>query len=163
MRRAFTFVEMMISVSLLAVIILFLYTSLSKLQQGNRFYASKLEQVEEKSKLIKTLYLDLSLAKKGSLSVISKDKYYDILLMQTKHSVHQRIMPYVGYIVSKEGFFRIESSKKLNYPLSSEIDMLVDMLSEVKNFRVYISRGHALVDIDDGGDKMLLKVRLLNY
>jgi len=162
MRRAFTLLEMMIAISILAIIMLFLYESLSKLQQGNRFYEQKLQNVEFEQTFVKTLYLDLALAQKKSLEVISKDKQYDILLMQTQHSIHKRIMPYVGYLISEEGLFRVESSQKLNYPLQLGTEMLVDKLGKIEKFRIYRTSTHTLVNIKIDSKDTIFKTRLIN-
>lgn len=163
MRRGFTLLELLIAVSLLSIIMLYLYQSLSTLQEGNRFYGETLKQVNREQKLLKVLYLDLALSEKGSVTVVDEDRNHDIVLMQTAHSIHHRIMPYVGYVINQHGLFRIESSQELTYPLRGDEEMQIDPLGAFDHFRVYRTKTHFLVDIWPlEGEQQLFKVRGYN-
>lgn len=156
MKRAFTLIEMLIAVALLSVITLFLYQTYASLQHSNRFYGEELSEASREQKLRKTIYLDLSLSMPGSVTLINIDKNADVLIMQSSHSVHRRIMPYVAYLVKDDHLMRIESSEKLVYPLSGEEEMVIDDLEEIKTFRVFQKENSFLVHLEEADKKMLL-------
>ena len=164
LNRAFTLLEMLIAITIFSLIVLYLYQSLSTLNSTNRFYGEKLNSMSHDQKLLKTIYLDLSTAVIRTVNIINEDPFTDIVLMQTAHSVHRRIMPYVGYIIKEGELFRIESSQKLSYPLSIENEMVVDELGQIQHFRLYSSPTHFLLDYrSHSKEPRLLKIRALNY
>jgi len=156
MKRAFTLIEMLIAISLLSVITIFLYQTYSSLQHSNRFYGEELSEASREQKLRKTIYLDLSLSMPDSIKLINIDKNADVLIMQSSHSVHQRIMPYIAYLIKDDHLMRIESSQKLFYPLSGEEEMVIDDLEEVKTFRVFQKESSFLVHLEQKDKKMIL-------
>lgn len=163
LKRGFTLIELMISITILSVIMLFLYQSLASLRSSNTFYGDRLSAIADQQKLLKALYLDFALSAPGSVSIQNLDSHGDMVMMQTSHSVHQRIMPYVGYIFNDEELFRIESSQKFAYPLFGDEEMVVDSLGAVNHFRLYRSRTHFLLDMQrEGEQSVLFKIRALN-
>jgi len=156
MKRAFTLIEMLIAVGLLSVITLFLYQTYASLQHSNRFYGEELSEASREQKLRKTIYLDLSLSMPDSIKLINIDKNSDVLIMQSSHSLHRRIMPYIAYLVKEDHLMRIESSQELFYPLSGEEEMVIDDLEEVRTFRVFQTEGSFLVHLEEADKKMIL-------
>lgn len=161
--KAFTLLEMLIAIVIFTLISIFLYRSLSTVNSTNRFYGQQLNRISYEQKLLKTLYLDLSMAVIRSVFIINQDKDTDVVLMQTSHSVHQRILPYVGYVVRNKKLYRIESSDKLAYPFNEETEMVVDEVGEIEHFRLYASKTHFLLDYSSNEDPKLMKIRGLNY
>lgn len=156
MKKAFTLIEMLIAISLLSVITLFLYQTNASLQHSNHFYGEELSEASREQKLRKTIYLDLSLSMPDSINLINIDKNSDVLIMQSSHSVHRRIMPYIAYMVKDDHLMRIESSQKLFYPLSGEEEMVIDDLEEVKTFRIFQKENSFLVHLEQEDKKMIL-------
>jgi len=156
MKKAFTLIEMLISVSLLSVITIFLYQTYASLQQSNRFYAQELEEASHEQKLRKTIYLDISLSLPGSVQIHSIDEDSDVIFMQSSHSVHRRIMPYIGYLKKEGHLFRIESSHELFYPLTGEEEMLIDDLGEIQTLRLFQKENSFLVYLEKNDQKMIL-------
>ena len=156
MKKAFTLIEMLISVSLLSVITLFLYQTYASLQQSNRFYGEELSEAFKEQKLRKTIYLDLALSIPESVKLINIDKTSDVLILQSSHSVHHRIMPYIAYMHKDNDLLRIESSQKLNYPLSGEEEMVIDNLGNIKSFRIFQKENSFLVHLEKNDKKMIL-------
>lgn len=163
-RHGFTLIEMMIAISIFSVMVLFLYESLSQLRTANSFYSEKVRMLSERQKVYKTLYLDLALSIPKSVKIRNIDKESDFVTMQTSHSVHHRIMPFVAYLVKEGRLYRIESSKAFEQPLRRDVDLIVDTLMEAKTFRLYASASaeHHLLHFEDGNGFNLIKVRALN-
>lgn len=156
MKKGFTLIEMLISVGLLSVITLFLYQTYASLQLSNRFYGEELSQASREQKLRKTLYLDLALCMPDSVQLINIDKTSDVIIMQSSHSVHHRIMPYIAYMIKEGRLMRIESSQELSYPLSGEEEMVIDELAELSLFRIFQKERAFLVHLEQKDKKMIL-------
>ena len=162
-RSAFTLLELMISISILALIMLFLYQSLATLQKSNRFFGKKIELIDKKEKIKKLFFLDLSLMLIRSYATQKVERDEDRVFFQTSNSIHHRYNPYVAYLVSEKHLYRIEASKKVSYPLEANSDMDVDDLGEVKGFRIYSNtKLYRLLHTRLDGQEYLMKVRSLN-
>ena len=162
-RHAFTLIEMMIAITLFAVIMIFLYESIASLDKSNRFYGDKLSAMTTEQSLFRTLYLDLSLSEPNVGEIVNVDKNEDVVLIQTSHIVHSHVMPYVAYLVKEKHLYRIESATKLVYPFESNLNVLIDDFGEVQTFRLYKNSTHFLLHLSfDGKKDNLLKIRHLN-
>ena len=171
-RTAFTLIEMMISIVILSIMMIFLYQSYSALNKSNSVYAKKANSIEGEQLKKRVLYMDFSLALFKSVAITKQDKNEDIVFLQSSNSLHKRYNPYVGYIVKDEKLYRIESLKELKeYPLGVDDEFVVDYFGEVNSFRVYASDKNRevnasnsyLVHIDfKQEDDILLKIKALN-
>ena len=168
MRKAFTLIEMMISVVILSIIILFLYESYAALNRSNSFYKKRSHSIKNAELSKQILFLDFYLALGKSVKIINKNRDEDVVFLQTSHSLHKRINPYVAYIVKEKKLFRLESLKELKkYPFGIESDFVVDTIGEVKSFKVYKSSHKEsekyLIHIDFKNlEDVLLAVKVLN-
>jgi len=162
-RNAFTLIEMMISITLFSVIMIFLYQSMATIDKSNRFYGEKLEKIQTEEALLKTLFLDLSLSLNNSGEINGINKNEDMLFLQTSHVLHTHVMPYVVYFVKDKHLYRVESATKLSYPFESNINALIDDFGEVQKFRIYKNSTHFLLHLGlNGKEDTLLKIRHLN-
>jgi hypothetical protein len=156
----------MISILILNILMIFLYKSYSSLNKANKLFQGETEKISKFELLKKTIYLDLSLAQ--TIDIRHQEKNEDVLFLQTSHSIHNRINPYVAYLMKEKKLYRLESLKPfLEYPLVAESEFVVDELGEVKSFRVYKSKETStnlyLIDsLFESGDEILLKIKALN-
>jgi len=143
LRRSFTLIELLISVGLLSLIILFLYNSLDTLKRSNSFYELHLKSDEKRHQIFDILYFDLLRSDAESISIKQgHEKDFDILTMRSKNSLYNLERPYVTYVVSrdKDRLLRLESLFNLKLPVgydfenSVKIDML---LEEVELFKLF--------------------------
>ena len=166
MRKAFTLIELMISILILSILMIFLYKSYAGLNKANKIFQTETEKLSKFELLKKTLYLDFTLAQK--ITTNNQEKTQDLVFLQTPHSIHNRINPYVAYIVKDKKLYRLESLKELKeYPLGVDSEFVVDTLGEVKIFRVYKSKEASqnlyLIHIEfESEDEIILKVKALN-
>lgn len=138
MRKAFTLIEMMISVVILSIMMLFLYQSYSSLNQSNLFYEVKTDAIKDEQEKKRIVYMDFALSQVGSVKVLNQDKKIDVLFLQSSHSLHRKYNPYIAYIAKDEKLYRLESLEKFTeYPLSLDHQFIVEYLGEIENFRVY--------------------------
>lgn len=172
MRKAFTLIEMMISVVILSIIMLFLYESYAALNRSNSFYEKRAEVIKNELLKKRVVFLDFSLALNKSVKILNQDRDEDVVFMQSSNSLHKRFNPYIAYIVKEKKLYRLESLKPfLEYPLEADSDFVVEYMGEVDGFRVYQSIQkkeesifeNYLIHIDfTKDDDTLLKVKLLN-
>jgi len=172
MRKAFTLIELMISISILSIMMIFLYQSYASLNRSNAFYKVEVKKIITKDKVKKIIFLDFSLALYKSTKILNQEKNEDIVFMQSSHSLHRNYNPYIAYIMKNSKLYRLESLQPFkDYPLSSDALFSVDYLGKVDGFRVYKSTKKIkdktpevhLIHIDfKEGDDILVKVKVLN-
>jgi len=160
---AFTLIELMISVSILALIMVFMYKSVEQLQSSNRFYAKKITLIDKKEKIKKLFFLDFTLIVANKYRTELVEKNEERVFFQTQNSIHHRYNPYIAYLVTEKHLYRVESSSPLIYPLSNGLDIDVDDLGKVDGFRVYNNRKfYKLLHTKLDGSTYLLKIHSLN-
>jgi prepilin-type N-terminal cleavage/methylation domain-containing protein len=135
-RAGFTLIEMMISITILSLLMVFLYKSYSQLNISNTQIQNAVAKLEHFQKIKTILYQDIAMANK--ITILSQDKDMDVVFMQTKHSLHARINPYVAYIMKNGSLYRLESLTPFTqYPLRVEDNFVVDKLLSIKGLRLY--------------------------
>jgi hypothetical protein len=155
----------MISISILSILMLFLYKSYAELNRSNQIYTQVVHELQKGELIKKTLFLDMTLASK--VTILKQDKQTDVVFMQTRHSLHERIYPYVAYIKKDTRLYRLESLEPFKeYPLEADKDFVVDDLGICETFRVYKSKTKQNlfvlhVSLQKKGN-ILLKVKALN-
>ncbi len=137
-KSAFTLIELLISIVILSILMLFLYQSYANLNRSNTLLSEEVQKISKIQKIKKTIIMDFTRAL--SINTLNQDTKIDIAFLQTSHSLYQRINPYIGYIVKDKILFRIESLKPLlEFPLVADSEFVVEELGKVKIFRVYKS------------------------
>jgi len=165
-KKAFTLIELVVSIIILTIMMLFLYKSYAGLNKSNRVIADEVAKRIQIERLKKVLYLDISLAQ--SITIENQDKNEDIVFMQTGNSIHNRINPYVAYLVKNKVFYRLESLKPFDgYPLSTDSEFVADKLGKVTSFRLYASQEkskklYLLHMLSEEKNEILLKAKALN-
>ena len=169
-KQAFTLIEMMISITILSVMMIFLYQTNATLHLSNANLKQETQALTRIQKIKKVVYLDFLSAvndTNNSVTIIARDKKEDFVSFMSKHSLHQKINPYITYIVKEKQLYRLESLEKISeYEISSEQSFTVDRLGEMEIFRVYKSKNNKenayLVHIKpSGSDMILLKISLV--
>ncbi len=143
MKRAFTLVELMISVILLSIIVTFLYQAVAQLQNSNQKLIKSTNKTLEREDLLKVLYNDF--INLTSLDIIDKSDDTDVIVLQSTNSFYKMSMPYVRYMVDNDAVLRrIESSgSELDYENSFfRFDTLA---RDVKMLKVYEKEGHYFI------------------
>jgi len=170
MRKAFTLIELMVSISILSIIMIFLYKSYASLNHSNSFYKKEVSYIKSEQLKKRVLFLDFSLAiqTKTKIDVINQDKKEDIVFLQSSNSIHKRYNPYIAYIFKDSKLYRLESLREFKgYPLSADAEFSVEYFGEADSFRVYKSQNRdkelsLLVHVDFKEDEdILLKIKVL--
>jgi prepilin-type N-terminal cleavage/methylation domain-containing protein len=172
MRKGFTLIEMMISIMILSLMMIFLYQSYASLNISNDFYKNRVSEIKEEQIKKRVLFMDFSLAQYGSINILNQGQKEDVVFLQSSHSIHKRYNPYIAYILKEKKLYRLESLKKFTeYPLSVNDEFVVDFIGDVEGFRLYKSGKKTnntteeiyLIHIDFIKEQdILLKVKVLN-
>ncbi len=171
-RAGFSLIELMVSISILSIMMLFLYQSYASLNKSNAFYKVEVDKIITKDRLKEILFLDFSLALHKSIKILNQEKDEDIVFMQSSKSLHKNYNPYIAYVIKDKKLYRLESLTKFKeYPFSSDALFSVDFLTDLEGFRVYKSDRKInkiipevyLVHLNFKDNKdILLKVKVLN-
>lgn len=166
MRKAFTLIELMIAIVILSIIMVFLYKSYAELNLQNKVYETQAKEIKHLEQIKRVLFLDFALSLSKSVHILPQDPKTDIVFLQSSHSIHNRINPYVGYIVKDKRLYRIESLTALqSYPLDLGVEFDVDELGEVENFRIYQGKKDSRAFISDllfsDKQRILMKIKSL--
>ncbi len=140
MKRGFSLVELIISIFLLGIIVTFLYSSLSALEQSNKILSTAEQKLQIKDKLLNILYDDIFL----SDSLTLKTGEFTTASLQTKNSIYQINMPYVTWLVTqpKHDLMRIESIYPIGKmkPQNEHYFHISKVADHVEHFEIYQSK-----------------------
>lgn len=166
-RDAFTLMELLVSIIILSILMLFLYKSYASLNSSNSFYKNELGSIQTHQAKKRVIFLDISLALHGKTKITNQDSKEDVFFTQSSNSVHKNYNPYIAYTVKDSKLYRLESFNEFaEYPLAAESEFSVECLGEVNSFRVYKAakkRETYLVHIDfKEEDDIMFKISVLN-
>ena len=150
-RKAFTLLEVLISIALMGIVIVALFSSVDMMQNSNQQLAQYLEKSKNITKATKVLYLDI-LGSDGNIT-IQKDEFSRVCIEETQNSLYALPAAKVCWIVLKKEntLARIEGN---NYklPVGSEEKVEVDsIMNEIEVFDVYHEKDKVLVLIQQQG------------
>jgi prepilin-type N-terminal cleavage/methylation domain-containing protein len=150
-RKAFTLLEVLISIALMGIVIVALFSSVDMMQNSNQQLAQYVEKSKQITKATKVLYLDI-LGSDGNIT-IQKDEFSRVCMEETLNSLYALPAAKVCWIVLKKDntLARIEGN---NYklPVGSEERVEVDsIMNEIEVFDVYHEKDNVLVLIQQQG------------
>jgi prepilin-type N-terminal cleavage/methylation domain-containing protein len=144
-QKAFTLIEVLISIVLLGLIIPALYKSVDMLRNSNSALFSHLKQSKKEARAIETLFLDIA-SSDGNLT-IRKDTFDRLCIETTQNSLYGLASPKVCWIVLKEGhdLIRVEGYE-FHLPLKSEEYVNADIVvKQLDLFDVYWKKDKVVV------------------
>lgn len=145
MKKSFTLLELIISITLFMIIVVFLYKTLDQTKHSNNLFSNKQNILKESNHLHNIFLEDIAEAFKDSKVDISYDKNKNAIVeITTSNTYHDSFFNKVTYLIgaSKE-LIRIESkdkfpkedARKENFYENAFIDILLDEIEyfELKN------------------------------
>ncbi len=133
-KNAFSLVEILVSIMLFSIIIIFLYHTLDISIKSNQFYSTKLSDKQKRNNIKKILFLDLINSENLNKNIIQDTNKNTILSIQSNNTYHNPFYTNITYLLtSKDNFIRVESKKKFNTKeLNEEFfkDAYIDILDK---------------------------------
>lgn len=165
MKKAFTLIEMIISISIFSIMLLYLYQSVEYSRKKNQSLQSKFESYKNDEKLKILLYNDLfnQTNPQKDVNLTQIDKNYDNFSFKTNNSIHNQITPFITYTTVNETLFRLESINEIKLPITYEninnyqIDQV---LNEVKSFKVHKNKTDYLFYINTPKQSKIFEISL---
>lgn len=154
-RKAFTLLEVLISIALLTLVMLALNRSVAMLRDSNTHLFDYLRAAKTETKVLNTLYRDI-IGSDGNLT-ISKDEFSRLCIEETTNSLYELPTAKVCWVVLKQEntLLRIEGNN-YHLPVGYEEQVEVDLL--VKNlelFDTYQEKDKVLVLMKEQGKEAM--------
>ena len=145
MKKSFTLVEILISVTILSVLFLAMSSVIGSLKISKKTLRNKFDSMKKKELFIKLLYSDIINSDNIKIT-LSKEKNYVTLQLRTFNSIYGLIHPYVYWYVSKNGntLVRAEGYEDIKKNDNYYADKF---LSGIKKFRIFENKGKYFVYI----------------
>ena len=143
MKKSFTLLELLISISIFSIIIVFLYKTLDQTKYSNILFSKKQETLKESNHLHNILLEDVT--ESNSIPTVTPDKNKNsIVKINTSNTYHDAFFNNVTYLVGNtKKLLRIESekvftefeAKNIDFYRNAYIDVLLEDIEyfELKN------------------------------
>jgi len=141
LKKAFTLIELIISIIIFSLILTFLYSTVNNLNLSNEFYRAKKVEFDEKEKLVKLLYLDISKAKEVKI-LNPLDRQFSIVSIKETQSIYGPSRANVLWFVNKNEniLSRIESYDEIKNDgvfLGNEQLGIIPLGSKCETFKLF--------------------------
>ncbi|MDQ7047105.1 MAG: prepilin-type N-terminal cleavage/methylation domain-containing protein [Sulfurovum sp.] len=150
-RKAFTLIEVLISIALMGIIIVALFSSVDLLQNSNEHLLKYVKKSKIITKATKTLYSDI-ISSDGNIS-IKKDEFTRVCMEGTRNSLYALSSAKVCWMVIKKDktLVRVEGNA-YRLPLRMDDRVEVDFIMKgVSLFDVYHEKDKVLVLLQQEG------------
>lgn len=149
--KAFTLLEVLISITLMGIVIVALFSTVDMLQDSNQQLSEHLKKSKTISKAVKVLYADL-MDSDGNIT-IQKEEMSRVCIEKTRHSLYALSEAKVCWVVLKEGntLVRIEGNGYHLPLLEDEKVEINPVMSEMKLFDLYHEKDKVLVLLQQKG------------
>jgi prepilin-type N-terminal cleavage/methylation domain-containing protein len=144
-RRAFTLIEVLISIALLGIIMLALFPVVSMMRDSNAQLFTYLQKAKKITQSTKVLYLDI-VGSDGNIT-LSKDEFSRLCMEETANSLYGLNLAKVCWLVIKEKntLVRVEGNG-FTLPTRSEDKVEVDpVIQNIELFDVYHQKDKVVV------------------
>lgn len=139
MKKSFTLVEMLVSITLFSIVLIFLYQALDMTKLSNKFYSDKLSNMKAKSDIKKLLFIDMLNKTDNNISIIQDKNENTVFKFKTTNIYHNAFYTNITYLVSKQNnLIRCESKDKFDknkiykFVDSSYIDIVENNITKFK-------------------------------
>ena len=144
-RKAFTLLEVLISITLMGIILVALFSLVTLMQDSNDHLYKQLKKTKKVTQGTEVLYRDI-ISSDGNLTII-KDEFTRLCIQSTANSLYALPRPKVCWLVMKEDniLMRVEG---LEYSLPLKYEDRVEADTVVRNvelFDVYHNKDKVLV------------------
>jgi len=142
-KKAFTLIEVLISISILVLIFTFLYSQLNLAQKSTKKTTVIEKSTSKRAKIIELIYADFI----SSMDIqATRGKKYDRFVgaFDTQNSLYEIENPYIKYVVIEEQnnnkLIRIEGKRNDIGLINANSDFYIDVVLEgIKYFKVLVT------------------------
>lgn len=133
-KKAFTLIEVLISIGLLGIVIVALFSTVSMLRDSNTHLLHYLEKSKKITRASKMLYLDI-VSSDGNIS-IKRDEFSRICIEETKNSLYALPLARVCWVILKKEntLVRVEGN---DYILPTRFEDRVEIDTVMKGIEVF--------------------------
>jgi len=155
-KRAFTLIEILVSVMLIGLISIFVASSIHQTKKGSKSFERIVKKTSKTEEFVKILYEDI--LQSNSID-IKEYKRYSILSLRGKNSIYDISYPYTVWLVLKRDntLIRLESAREIKLPIKEETQKYIfadSIQKECQTFLLKLSRDKKSV---------LVYIELKNY
>jgi hypothetical protein len=148
MKKAFTLLELIISITLFMIIVVFLYKTLDQTKYSNNLFSNK-QEILKQSNHLHNIFLE-DIAEASSITIKSDKHKNAIVKIVTNNTYHNSFFNNITYFIgdtkelirieSKEVFNELET-KNLDFYENAFIDILLEDIEyfDVKNMEINYS------------------------
>lgn len=152
MRKAFTLIEVIISVILFGLITLVMFATVDNLRKQHLFYEIQERKLIEKNRLISLLRSDFDRASAVTWSTDPDNHYTAAFVTGAGRSLYGIYEPYVLWLVLKDEhrLIRLESANPISLPIREEAQYLVhtdSIKTGCERFNIYEGAKTRLIDL----------------
>lgn len=152
-RKAFTIIEVLISIGLLGIVLVALFSTVTMMRDSNDHLLGYLQKSKKITKATKILYLDIA-SSDGNIT-IKKDEFSRLCMESTRNSLYALSVAKVCWVVLKDNntLTRIEGNN-YNLPVGLEERVEVDtVINNLEIFDVYHQDDKVIVLLQQNGKK----------
>ena len=142
MKKSFTLLELLISITLFSIIVVFLYKTIDQTKYSNNLFSDK-EQALKESNHLHNIFLE-DIAESSNITISSDKNKNSIVKIVTNNTYHNAFFNNITYLInSSKKLVRIESYQAFNelqpmtldFEANSYIDILLEDIEffELKN------------------------------
>ena len=115
MKRAFTLLEVVISITLFMILLIFLYKTLDQTKHSNNKLSSHTENIKYKNELY-DIFLEDILESRSKIEIKKDNDKNSLLRFESSNSYHNSFFNHITYLISSnDKLIRIESKDKFNF------------------------------------------------
>lgn len=164
-QKGFTIIELVIAIVIFSVIIVYMYQAVSTTKKGNTIYERSYEVVANNEEAKKLFYNDIFNQVDPYANISFKD---EVFYLRTNNSLHSLVAPYVAYFLKDKNLIRIESIKKLTFPLKLEYNQNIIyeidyILKDIENFHVSVEKNNYLINWTKKSKTTTFEIKLPYY
>jgi prepilin-type N-terminal cleavage/methylation domain-containing protein len=166
MKKAFTLIEILISVAIISLMVFLVYGSLDDLRKREQIAQNNDQTRIKKKELVKLFYEDI-LEKRDTIEIEKSRDNNTILHLVTGNIYHDKRYTYVIYkMTNKNNLIRIELPKKPAIKNGKKEQLLYDrayvdrVLENIEGFRAYLGKDKKsiLIEIKKDGQRIVLNI-----
>jgi len=114
MKKSFTLLEVIISISLFMILLIFLYKTLDQTKLSNKQFATHTQEIKYQNELNDILFEDI-LESRNEIDIKLDNEQNSLLRFESSNTYHNPFFNHITYMISSSNkLIRIESKDKFN-------------------------------------------------